>query len=69
MASFEQIEEYAERHTRALSDSHARLWKETHQTTDHPGMMVGPLEGSLLRLLVRLNGGEKGFGDRHVHRL
>ena len=54
MASFLQIEEYAERHSRALSDSHARLWKETHEKTDHPGMMVGPLEGSLLRLLVRL---------------
>ena len=59
MASFEQIEEYAERHTRALSDSHARLWKETHQKTDHPGMMVGPLEGSLLRLLVRLTAAKR----------
>jgi hypothetical protein len=37
MASFLQIEEYAERHSRALSDSHARLWKETHEKTDHPG--------------------------------
>src|SRR5262245_58654599 len=54
MASFAQIEEYAERHTRALSESHARLWKETHEKTDYPGMMVGPLEGALLRLLVRL---------------
>jgi caffeoyl-CoA O-methyltransferase len=54
MVSFEQIEKYAESHTRALSDLHARLWKETHQKTDNPGMMVGPLEGALLRLLVRL---------------
>lgn len=54
MVSFEQIEEYAEGHTRALSDLHGRLWKETHQKTDFPGMMVGPLEGALLRLLVRL---------------
>jgi caffeoyl-CoA O-methyltransferase len=59
MASFEQIEEYAERHTRALSDSHARLWKETHQKTDNPGMMVGPLEGALLRLLVRLTAAKR----------
>ena len=59
MASFEQIEEYAEHHTRALSDSHARLWKETHEKTDHPGMMVGPLEGSLLRLLVRLTSAKR----------
>src|SRR4029077_16866702 len=59
MASFEQIEEYAEHHTRALSDSHARLWKETHEKTEHPGMMVGLLEGSLLRLLVRLTAAER----------
>jgi len=54
MVSLEQIEEYAERHTRNLSDLHSRLWRETHQKTDYPGMMVGPLEGALLRLLVRL---------------
>src|SRR5262245_30667511 len=54
MISSEQIEEYVERHTRALSDLHSRLWKETHQKTDYPGMMVGPIEGALLRLLVRL---------------
>jgi caffeoyl-CoA O-methyltransferase len=54
MVSFAQIEEYSESHTRPLSDLHARLWKETHQKTDYPGMMVGPLEGALLRLLVRL---------------
>ena len=50
----EEIEEYAERHTRVLSDLHPRLWKETHEKTASPRMMVGPLEGALLRLLVRL---------------
>lgn len=50
----DEIEDYAERHTRALSDLHARLWKETYEKTRSPGMMVGPLEGALLRLLVRL---------------
>jgi caffeoyl-CoA O-methyltransferase len=59
MVSFEQIEEYAERHTRALSDLQGRLWQETHQKTDYPGMMVGPLEGALLRLLVRLTGAKR----------
>ena len=59
MASFEQIEEYAERHTRALSGLHARLWKETHQKTKNPGMMVGPLEGALLKLLVRLTAAKR----------
>jgi len=59
MISSEQIEEYAERHTRALSDLHSRLWKETHQKTDYPGMMVGPIEGALLRLLVRLTAAKR----------
>jgi caffeoyl-CoA O-methyltransferase len=59
MVSFEQIEDYAEGHTRALSDLHARLWEETHQKTDFPGMMVGPLEGALLRLLVRLTAAKR----------
>lgn len=59
MVSFEQIETYAENHTRALSHLHGRLWKETHQKTDNPGMMVGPLEGALLRLLVRLTAAKR----------
>ena len=59
MVSFEQIEEYAERHTRELSALHPRLWQETHEKTDHPGMMVGPLEGALLRLLVRLTSAKR----------
>ena len=59
MVSLERIEEYAERHTRNLSDLHSRLWKETHQKTDYPGMMVGPLEGALLRLLVRLTAAKR----------
>lgn len=59
MVSFEQIEAYAERHTRALSDLHAPLWNETHKKTDSPGMMVGPLEGALLRLLVRLTAAKR----------
>ncbi len=59
MASFEQIEEYAEHHTRAVSDLHERLWKETHQKTENPGMMVGPLEGALLKLLVRLTAAKR----------
>ena len=59
MVSFEQIEEYAERHTRELSALHPRLWQETHEKTDFPGMMVGPLEGALLRLLVRLTSAKR----------
>jgi len=50
----QEIEDYAERHTRELAPLHARLWEETHQKTTHPQMLVGPLEGAFLRLLVRL---------------
>jgi caffeoyl-CoA O-methyltransferase len=55
----EEIEQYAERHTRGLSELHSRLWKETHEKTSSPGMMVGPLEGALLRLLVRLTAAKR----------
>jgi caffeoyl-CoA O-methyltransferase len=55
----EKIEEYSERHTRGLSDLHQRLWQETHEKTSSPGMMVGPIEGALLRLLVRLTAAKR----------
>ena len=55
----EKIEEYSERHTRELSDLHQRLWQETHEKTSSPGMMVGPIEGALLRLLVRLTAAKR----------
>ncbi len=48
------IEEYATRHTTPLSELHERLWRETHDKTTRPQMMVGPLEGALLRFLARL---------------
>jgi len=50
----EELEEYAERHTRAMSELHGLVWKETYEKTKSPRMMVGPLEGALLRLLVRI---------------
>ncbi len=55
----EKIEEYSERHTRELSDLHQRLWQETHEKTSSPGMMVGTIEGALLRLLVRLTAAKR----------
>src|SRR5947199_9139031 len=55
----EKIEEYSERHTREFSDLHQRLWQETHEKTSSPGMMVGPIEGALLRLLVRLTAAKR----------
>jgi caffeoyl-CoA O-methyltransferase len=48
------VEEYATRHTTPLSEIHERLWRETHDKTIRPQMMVGPLEGALLRFLARL---------------
>ena len=58
--SFPQdIEEYAEQHTRALSDLHAKVWKETYEKQKSPKMMVGPLEGAFLRLLVRITAAKK----------
>lgn len=48
------VEEYCERHSTPMSELHSRLWEETHEKTTMPGMMVGPLEGALLRMLVRL---------------
>jgi len=49
-----RLEQYAERHTTPLSELHSLLWKETYKKTTRPAMMVGPLEGALLRLLVRI---------------
>lgn len=50
----DEIEKYAACHTSPLSDLHSSIWKETHEKTRSPAMLVGPLEGALLRLLVRL---------------
>ena len=52
----EEIEAYAERHTRGMSPLHGVVWKETFEKTKSPRMMVGPLEGALLRLLVHITG-------------
>lgn len=57
----DEIEEYAERHTSSLSDTHSSLWKETHEKTRSPQMLVGPLEGALLRLLVRLTNAKRAL--------
>ncbi|MGH7770228.1 MAG: O-methyltransferase [Candidatus Binatia bacterium] len=58
--SFPQdIEEYAERHTRPLSELHEKVWRETYEKQKSPKMMVGPLEGAFLRLLVRITAAKK----------
>lgn len=55
----EEIEAYAEGHTRSLSQLHGLVWKETYEKTTSPKMMVGPLEGALLRLLVRITAAKR----------
>jgi len=50
----EGVEEYCERHTAPLTELHERLLLETEQKTTTSNYLVGPLEGSFLKLLVRL---------------
>ncbi|MBI2180695.1 MAG: class I SAM-dependent methyltransferase [Deltaproteobacteria bacterium] len=50
----EGVEEYCEQHTTPLTELHARLAKTTEENTRTPNYLVGPLEGSFLKLLVRL---------------
>lgn len=49
----EAIEAYAAQHSAQESSHRAKLAEETFAKTDLPQMLVGNLEGSLLKLLVR----------------
>lgn len=53
------IEDYAERHSKPMSVLHHKLWVETYSKTRNPGMMVGALEGALLKMLVTLTGARR----------
>lgn len=55
----EAIEEYARAHSDPEPELLAALTAETHENTDMPQMLIGPLEGNLLRLLVSLTGGKR----------
>ncbi len=61
MLSFfpETLELYVERHSEPESDLLAELAEETRAGTDLPQMMVGPVEGALLRTLVRFSGARR----------
>lgn len=50
----EAIEEYATAHTEPASPLFEQLRKETYAKMEMPQMQVGPIEGTFLRLLVRL---------------
>ena len=50
---------YVEDHAGFVSPLLEELERETRERTDHPGMMTGRVEGSFLRMLVRLSGARK----------
>jgi caffeoyl-CoA O-methyltransferase len=56
MISFidEKFEDYATNHTAAEAELLQRLARETHGSMKDPGMLTGRLEGTFLRLLVRM---------------
>jgi caffeoyl-CoA O-methyltransferase len=55
----EAIEEYASAHTEPASPLFEQLRKETYAKMEMPQMQVGPIEGTFLRLLVRLAGAKR----------
>lgn len=50
----EQVERYAEAHSTPPPELFERLAEETRGSFENPQMMVGPLEGALLRFLVAM---------------
>ena len=48
----EQIEQYAVNHTTPLEPHLSELAQYTRETVEMAGMLCGPMEGTLLRLLV-----------------
>jgi caffeoyl-CoA O-methyltransferase len=50
----EEIENYCHDHTTDEAEIYKALEKETHDTTDNPGQLVGRIEGTFLKLLVRM---------------
>ena len=54
-----KIEEYADRYTGKVDRVFEALRKETYADCDNPGMQVGKVEGSFLRMLVAISGARK----------
>lgn len=55
----EAIEAYAQAHTEKPSPLFDALKEATHQEMSLPQMQVGPMEGTFLRLLIRLMGARR----------
>ncbi len=53
------IEEYAERNTGRVDKVFEALRKETYAKCDNPGMQVGKVEGTFLKLLVAISGARR----------
>ena len=51
---WEEVEAYAEAHSTPAPELFERLAAETRENFENPQMMVGPVEGSLLRFLVAM---------------
>lgn len=53
------IDQYAEEKTTDHDELMTSLMKETHEKMDLPQMLTGPVEGRLLKLLVKLSGARR----------
>ncbi len=54
-----EIEAYAERHSMPESTICRALREETLRTMEYPQMVVGPLEGAVLKMMTRLVGAKR----------
>jgi caffeoyl-CoA O-methyltransferase len=55
----ERIEQFAHDHTKPESELYLRLRDETYASMTSPDMQVGRIEGSFLKMLVRLTGARR----------
>lgn len=55
----QEIEKYCHDHTTSEGRLFRTLEKETRDKTDNPGMLVGRVEGTFLKLLVRVIGAKR----------
>ena len=62
-----EIESYAVEHSMEESELCRELRAETHRHMESPQMLVGPLEGALLKMLTQLVRATQSVPNRHVH--
>lgn len=54
-----KMEDYCIAHSEPLPDFLSELWKDTHEHTNQPRMLSGPLQGAFLRFITRLTGAKR----------